>query len=97
LATSSLYASSSVLLEERMEGGSVLEDASWLDSGTDDTLELVSAGSQGGYAIGQVLSLSDHANRKLPMGPLDEDAWDQLLSDLSLDVGGLPGEDEDPS
>jgi hypothetical protein len=32
------------------------------------------------------------------MGPLDEDAWDDLLSELSLDVGGLPGIDlENPS
>jgi hypothetical protein len=31
------------------------------------------------------------------MGPLDEDAWDHLLSELAVDAGGLPGHSEDPS
>ena len=97
LLATSLYASPSIVMEERVAEDSILDDTSWLDSAADEAADLVVAGTQSGYAIGQALSLSAQASRNLPMGPLDSEAWDDLLADLSLDVGGLPGGEEDPS
>jgi len=94
-ASAPLYASSSITIEERPAAtGSALDDDSWLDSGSDDTLDLVAAAiPTDGNVMGRLFSLDEHSNRRTPMGPLDENAWDDLLSELSLDVGGLPGHD----
>jgi len=97
-AAASLYASPSIIIEERVfEPGSALDDDSWLDSGSDDTLDLVaSALPTDRYTMGRLMSLEEHSHRRIPVGPLDADSWDDLLSELSLDVGGLPGDTEDP-
>ncbi len=99
LLATSLYASPSIVIEERSaSSGSILDDLSWLDSGADESLELMaSASPSSGAAIGTLLTLEEHSRRRIAMGPLDEDTWDDLLTDLSLDVGGLPGDLEDPS
>ncbi|MCI0360028.1 MAG: GEVED domain-containing protein [Planctomycetaceae bacterium] len=91
--TAMLFASPSVVIEERLaDTASDLGDDSWLDGGTDETLELLATSAPlDSRTLG--LSLSEHASRTVPYGPLDEDAWDNLLDDLSLDVGGLPGDD----
>ena len=97
LATEPFYASPSIVMEERSTG-SALDDTSWLQGGADDALDLVAAASPtDSDAVGRALSIDGHARRQSPMGPLDEDAWDHLLTDLSLDVGGLPGDLEDLS
>ena len=35
--------------------------------------------------IGLSLRLADHLDQDLPIGPLDESSWDDLLGDLALD------------
>jgi hypothetical protein len=72
---------------------SSLNDDSWLLSQGEGALDLVAAATPlADDAVSQFLSLDQHSRRKLPVGPLDSDAWEDLLADLSLDVGGLPGD-----
>ena len=101
LASATLFASPNIIIEVRERSGSC-----WTPPWLDDVLARFgergharSGGSRrsaDGYAIGRGLCRSK-SNRAagLPIGPLDEDAWDDLLSELSLDVGGLPGDPED--
>jgi hypothetical protein len=99
LAPVALFASPNIVIEERIvQSGPALDDDSWLDSGSDDTLDLVASASPTDEgAIGRYLSIEETTRRRIPYGPLEADAWDDLLSDLSLDVGGLPGDTEDDS
>ena len=96
LFTASLLAAPNIILEVRERVSDVSPLAGdWTSPGDDDTLALVAAAAVNEQSVGRAMSLEEHARRRLPIGPLEDEAWDDLLGELALDVGGLPDEPED--
>ena len=72
------------MIEERAvaSSSSGAEDPTWLTGGAGDplALDLLAADDE---AIGGALELVDLDDSDLPIGPLDEASWDDLLDDLA--------------
>jgi hypothetical protein len=82
-----LLASPDIVIEERVvaSSGSGAEDPTWLTGGADPLeLALLAADDRNDDdAIGGALGLADLADGDIPIGPLDEANWDDLLADLA--------------
>jgi hypothetical protein len=97
LFAASLLAAPNIILEvrERTSEASPLA-GDWTSSSDDDTLAVVAAAAAVNHrTVGRTLSLEEHTRRRVPIGPLDSESWEDLLGELALDVGGLPDEPED--
>ncbi|MDX1948229.1 MAG: DVUA0089 family protein [Pirellulaceae bacterium] len=88
LATGPVYASSSVVLEQRPVRESRLPSRDWKPQATAIDLSFVDAEAAPAW-----IAAADVAERKF--GPLEESEFDDLLGDLAYDVGLLPGETSD--
>jgi hypothetical protein len=86
-----VYASSSVVFEQRpTDVQSLSDDESW-DTDASDALDLAILAHSPGQSsddVGLALSLNDAES--LPVGPLDEQSWDDLLSGLAADQESRP-------
>ncbi|MCU0876166.1 MAG: GEVED domain-containing protein [Pirellulaceae bacterium] len=93
--SATLYAAGNITLEVRERSASPLVETEWEDeSDEDDLLALMAAGQAAGVATDDdSLAFDRHLHRQSPMGPLDADSWESLLSELAQDVGGLPDDD----
>jgi hypothetical protein len=82
-----LLASPDIVIEERVvaSSDSGAEDPTWLTGGADPLeLALLAADDRNDDdAIGGALGLADLADGDIPIGPLDEANWDDLLADLA--------------
>jgi hypothetical protein len=93
--SATLYAAGNITLETRERSASPLVEPVWEDeSDEDDLLALMAVGQAAGVATDdESLAFDRNLHRPSPMGPLDADSWESLLSELAQDVGGLPDDD----
>jgi hypothetical protein len=96
-SSAALLVSPDIVIEERSTNPaptSVVMDASvLLDS--DDSLDLallVSSSPLAGDDAEQALSLTERLQHDMPFGPLDDSAWDDLLSNLAGDTSRPDGQ-----
>jgi hypothetical protein len=100
LFSASLLAAPNIILEVRERASASLA-GDWIGMNDDDTFDkdtltaVAAAAAYDDRSAGDFLSLDQHARRRTPIGPLDDAQWDDLLGELALDVGGLPGDGED--
>jgi hypothetical protein len=95
LKPASLLAAPNIILEVRDRVAAPDLSGDWLGDDDQVLTTVASAAVIDERSVGRVLSLEDQVRRRVPIGPLDDTQWDDLLGELALDVGGLPGSDED--
>jgi hypothetical protein len=93
--SATLYAAGNITLEVRERTVAPQVDTVWdTNSDDDDLVALMAVGQAASVDLDdESLALDRHLNRQSPMGPLDAESWESLLSDLAQDVGGLPDDD----
>jgi hypothetical protein len=93
----SLLAAPNIILEVRERAGSVDLGNDWLGDDGDDELftTVAAAAARDEGSAGRVFQLDEQLRRRVPIGPLEKADWDDLLGELAVDVGGLPGDDDD--
>jgi hypothetical protein len=94
LQSASLLAAPNIVIEVR-ELGQPEETSDWTSDDDDDTLSLMAAAASSQWSSSSGLALAETSRRDVKMGPLVDESWDELLGELALDVGGLPGDDEE--
>jgi len=86
LSSAALLVAPDIVIEEVSVGSSNSEEPA--DLTDDDELDLAALAvltPMSSDELSQSLRLSDHLDQDLPIGPLDEPGWDDLLGDLALD------------